>query len=154
MGEHLKKRLMQSRFESPYQEAFLNLLIAAAHLREHAQGAFQPLDITNAQYNVLRILKGAHPEGYPRCEIQRRLIERAPDLTRMIDRLVRAGLVERGQSENDRRQSITSITRKGLDLLERTKPALGQVHRTLSDRLTRAEAEELSRLCERLYGTD
>ena len=153
MGEQLKKRLLQSRFESPYQEAFLNLLIAASHLREHAQGVFEPLDVTNGQYNVLRILKGAHPEGYPRCEIARRMLERAPDLTRMIDRLVKSGLAERGQSEADRRHSITRITRKGLDLLERAKPALAQVHRTLSDRLSRAEAEELSRLCERLYGT-
>ena len=152
MGEILRKRLLQSRFESPSQEAFLNLMVASAHLRERAQRLFETQTITPAQYNVLRILRGAHPEGFPRCEVARRMIERAPDLTRMIDRLERLGLVERGRSDQDRRRSVARITRKGLEQIEHMKPVLDALHRRLSERLSRAEAAQLSRLCEKLYG--
>ena len=151
MGEALRKRLQQGRFETPYQEALLNIMVAAAHLRDLSQSVFEPHGITATQFNVLRILRGAHPQGYARCDIARRMIDRAPDLTRMIDRLVRMGLVERVASREDRRQSISRITRRGLELLERMKPAMAQLHRTLTERLSRNEAEELSRLCEALY---
>ncbi len=154
MGERLRQRLQQSRFESPYHEALLNLGVASAHLHDLAQELFEEHGITRGQYNVLRILRGAYPQGYPRCEIARRMIERAPDLTRMVDRLVRMGLVERAGSEHDRRQSIARITRRGMELLERMRSAVAQLHRGVSDHLTRAEAEELSRLCEKLYGHD
>lgn len=150
MGEGLRRRLVQGRFESPYQEALLNLMVAASHLRDLGQTAFEPHGITLGQFNVLRILRG-HTEGYARCEIARRMIDRAPDLTRMIDRLVRLGLVERVGSRTDRRQSVARITRKGIDLLERIRPSVAQMHKAMADRLTKAEAEELSRLCEALY---
>ena len=154
MGERLRQRLVQNRFEGPYHEALLNLAVASSHLRDLAQGLFEEHGVTQGQYNVLRILKGAHPDGYPRCEIARRMIDRAPDLTRMIDRLVKQGLVERVAAAQDRRQSIARITRRGLDLLERMRPAASRLHRGISEHLTRAEAEELSRLCEKLYGHD
>jgi DNA-binding MarR family transcriptional regulator len=150
----LGKRLLQDRFEGPVQTAVLNLLVAAAFVQEHMARLFGEHDLTPAQYNVLRILKGVHPGGHPRCEIARRLIERAPDLTRMIDRLERRGLVERARSDQDRRHSITRITRRGLELVERMAPAVTALHRTVSRRLTRPEAVTLSRLCEKLYAED
>jgi DNA-binding MarR family transcriptional regulator len=82
------------------------------------------------------------------------MIERAPDLTRMIDRLERRGLVERARSDRDRRHSITRITRRGLDLIERAAPATASLHRVLSRRLERGELAELSRLCEKLYAPE
>jgi len=151
MGEALRKRLQQSRFETPYQEALLNLMVASAYLRDMGQSMFEPHGITLTQFNVLRILRGAHPQGYARCEIAQRMIDRAPDLTRLIDRLVRIGLAERVGSRVDRRQSITRITRRGLELLERIKPAMAQLNRSMAERLSREDAEELSRLCEALY---
>jgi len=98
MGTALAKRLVQSRFESPVQVAILNLLVAASYLQEQNERLLAEHNLSPAQYNVLRILKGVHPEGHPRCEIARRMIERAPDLTRMIDGLERRGLVERARS--------------------------------------------------------
>jgi len=152
MGKELQKRLVQTRFESPFAEAVLNVLVTASHLRELFDRSYAEHELSHGQYNVLRILRGAHPEGYPRCEIARRMIERAPDLTRLVDRLERRGLVERARSEEDRRHSITRITRKGLELLERLQPTMNAAHREVADHLTRGEAEELSRLCEKLYG--
>lgn len=152
MGEALKRRLQQARFEHPVQEALLNLLVAAGHVRERMDRLVAGHDITPGQYNVLRILKGAHPRGYARCEIARRMVERAPDLTRMIDRLQKRGLVERGRSDGDRRQSITRITRKGMELVDALRPTVAVLHRELGARLTRRESAELSRLLEKVYG--
>ena len=154
MPTAISRRLIQDRFEGPVHEAVLNLLVAAAFLQEHSERLFAKYEVTRAQYNVLRILKGAHPAGHPRCEIARRMIERAPDLTRMIDRLERRGLVERARSGEDRRQSISRITQRGLQLVERMAPAVAALHRTVSRRLTRPEAAALSRLCEKLYAKD
>ena len=151
MATALSQRILQDRFESPIQEAVLNLLVAGASVQEHMERLFAKYDVTPAQYNVLRILKGVHPDGHPRCEIARRMVERAPDLTRMIDRLERRGLAERARSDQDRRHSITRITRRGLDLIERMAPATAALHRAVSRRLTQAEAVTLSRLCEQLY---
>jgi len=151
MATAIQRRLVQTRFESPVQEAVLSVLLAARFLHEGFEQQLAEFDLTPTQFNVLRILKGVHPAGHPRCEIARRLVERAPDLTRMIDHLERRGLVERARSEEDGRHSIARITRRGLALLERTSPATTALQRHVSRRLTRADAEALSRLCEKLY---
>lgn len=153
MGDALRNRLHQARFESPAHEAVLNLMVAGSHIREQLERVCEPFGITPGQYNVLRILRGKS-EGYPRCEIALRMIDRAPDLTRMIDRLAQRGLVERAKSSTDRRHSVTRITRRGLELLDEVRPAVDALHRALTARLARRECEELSVLLERLYGAD
>jgi len=152
VGEILKARLRQARFDGPAHEALLNLLVAAAHVRQRVDELCEPYHLTRAQYNALRILRGAHPDGYPRGEIASRLIERAPDVTRLIDRLERQGLVERIRTSADRRLSLTRITRAGLDLLKRLDPHVRALHRDVEARLSPAEVRELSRLLEQLYG--
>jgi DNA-binding MarR family transcriptional regulator len=107
--------------------------------------------ITGAQYNVLRILNGVYPEGHPRCEIIARMIESAPDTTRLIDRLEKLGLVDRDRSGSDRRMSITRITAKGIKLLEKIHPVLIKLQNDLTKNLTNAECRELSAMCEKLY---
>lgn len=151
MGETLQRRLKQSRFESIYHEASLNLLLATAYVRELVDAACERHQITTPQYNVLRILRGARAQGYPRGEIAHRMVDRAPDVTRLIDRLGQQGLVERGRSDEDRRLSVTRITPKGLELLDRMQADMATVHGRLAARLTEDEADALSRLCEKLY---
>jgi DNA-binding MarR family transcriptional regulator len=151
MGKGLRQRLQQDHFRSLQHEAVLNVLVAAAHLHERADRAFADRGLTERQYNVLRILRGAQPEGLARVEIARRMIERSPDLTRLIDRLVRRSLVERTRSERDRRLSRARITRKGLQLLTELEPGALAMDREIGRRLTASEARTLSRLCERLY---
>ncbi|MBV8202771.1 MAG: MarR family transcriptional regulator, partial [Acidobacteria bacterium] len=108
--------------------------------------------LSASQYNVLRILRGVHPEGHPRCEIARRMIERAPDVTRLIDRLEKRGWVERDRSPRDRRLSISRITPSGLELLERIGPRLEQAQREFAERVPPDDCRELSRICEAIYG--
>jgi DNA-binding MarR family transcriptional regulator len=132
-------------------EAMLNLFVAVDHLRGKISEVCSRSDITNGQYNVLRILRGAHPDGHPRCEIAKRMIEKAPDVTRLVDRLEAMGLVERARSKDDRRLSIARITPKGLQLLKEMDPDIKAVSGYFADRVTRRDCEELSRICEEIY---
>lgn len=147
----MKKRTKSAKFESPTQEAMLNLIIAASHLRDMTDRVCADYDITHGQYNVLRILRGVHPHGHSRCEIAQRLLERAPDVTRLIDRLEQQGLVERAKSEEDRRLSVTQITRKGLELLDSMQPAMEEIIKYFADRVSLKDRRELSRICEGIY---
>jgi DNA-binding MarR family transcriptional regulator len=151
MGDALRKRIQQDRFQSAAQEAFLNLLVAADHVLSQSERTCAQFGISATQYNVLRILRGVHPEGHSRCEIARRMLERSPDVTRLIDRLEKRGLAERDRSERDRRLSISRITPAGLELLARMTPAIEQVERDFAARLSLDDCRELSQLCEQLY---
>ena len=133
------------------QEAILNLMVAADSVRDLFDNACSELGITISQYNVLRILRGIHPEGHSRSEIARRMIERAPDVTRLIDRLEKQGFVARDRTERDRRLSISRITPAGLELLDRLEPRVRRVHEQIAGRLSLADQRELSRICEGVY---
>jgi DNA-binding MarR family transcriptional regulator len=151
MGEALKRRIKQERFESSLQEALLNLIVAAGYVQERTERVCSEYGVTPGQYNVLRILRGAHPDGYPRCDIATRLLERAPDVTRLIDRLEQQGLVERARSERDRRLSISRITDTGLELLARMDAPMKAMHEHFADRISLRDRRELSRICEGIY---
>ncbi len=154
MGEALRKRIQQDKFDSPAIEAMFNLLIAADSLRQRTQSVCEEFGVTGAQYNVLRILRGVHPGGHSRCEIAKRMLERSPDVTRLVDRLEERGLAERDRSDEDRRLSITIITKAGLDLLKTMDPGMSELHRYFTERVSRADCRELSRICEGLYGEE
>jgi DNA-binding MarR family transcriptional regulator len=152
MGEALQRRIKQAKFESPMQEAMLNLMVASDFVREQIDRFCSAHGITRGQYNVLRILKGVYPEGHPRCEIAGRMLERAPDVTRLVDRLEKQGLAERDRSDADRRQSITRITKRGLALIEEMNADATEMFKLFSAKLPRRDALELSRICEGIYG--
>lgn len=151
MTDALSRRLQQPDFASCGQEALLSLLVAAKTLSDAMDAICEKYGITRSQYNVLRILRGVHPKGHPRCEIARRMIERAPDITRLVDRLQARGLVKRSRGASDQRQAMTSITAKGLRLLEAIQPDVAMQIDSLGGRLTDAECRELSRLCARIF---
>ena len=154
MGEILKRRLKQQKFSSIEHEGLLNLFIASNYLHSKLDTICNRYQITIAQFNVLRILKGAHPEGYPRGEIIRRMVEPAPDVTRLIDRLIKEGLVERYSSKDDRRLSLARITKKGIALLTRINPEVDKFLAHYSSVLSLKEKEMLSNICEKLYAQE
>jgi DNA-binding MarR family transcriptional regulator len=151
MGEILKKRLKQQKFSNIEQEALLNLFIASNYLHSKLDTICWGFKITLAQFNVLRILKGAHPSGYPRGEIMRRMVEPAPDVTRLIDRLIKEGLVERFYSDKDRRLSLARITKNGISHLLKINPEVDKFISEYSSTLSKTEKEMLSNICEKLY---
>ncbi len=149
--EALSRRLQQSTFASPAQEALLSLLVAANTLNDVMDEVCGKYDITRPQYNVLRILRGAQPQGHARCEIARRMLDRAPDVTRLVDRLQTRGLVKRKRGNSDQRQAVTCITGKGLKLLETMQPEVETNVDGLVGRLTNEDCQELARLCALLF---
>jgi DNA-binding MarR family transcriptional regulator len=151
MTNALSRRLQQEQFSSLAQEALLSLLVAANTMNDLMDGVCETHGITRPQYNVLRILRGVHPQGHPRCEIARRMIERAPDVTRLVDRLQRRGLVRRTRGDTDQRQALTSITAKGLRLLEAMEPTIESHTQTLLRKLNDDNRRELARLCNLIF---
>src|SRR6478752_3097682 len=139
----IRERIQQHRFRTLADEAVVSLLVAAAHFDQVAAPLWERHGITADQYNVLRILRGVHPDGHPRNEVARRMIHRAPDVTRMLDRLVRQGLVRRRRNSADRRESVATITGAGLALLARIDPDVHGLQTTLTRVLGERELREL-----------
>lgn len=106
-------------FPTLEEEAAVSLARTAALLQHAGEELLGRYGITQTQYNVLRILRGAGPNGLCRTEIGERMINRVPDVTRLLDRMEDAGLVERERGEEDRRYVTARITREGLKLLTR-----------------------------------
>ncbi len=108
----------QKAFSSADEEVLLGLRVAAARIVE-PWGKFLKTraQLTTNQYNVLRILRGSHPAKLACSDIAERMIERDPDITRLVDRLETRGLVKRSRSRQDRRVVEVSITDKGLTLV-------------------------------------
>jgi DNA-binding MarR family transcriptional regulator len=155
MSEILKRRIKQrADFDSPVNEGILNLIVAADHVRSIHERTCSEYGITPAQYNVLRILRGAGADGHPRCEIAERMVERAPDVTRLVDRLEKEGLVIRERSDDDKRQSITRITEKGLRLLDAMQPSVDETMGAVGSKASLAEWIALSNVCEKIYNNE
>lgn len=114
----VQTELKQTRpFRSSEEEAAVGVMLTAERLRRQVAETVEPSGITHQQYNVLRILRGSHPEPLPTLDLGSRMIEAAPGITRLLDRLEAKGLVGRRRCKDDRRQVLCSITPAGLELL-------------------------------------
>ncbi len=113
------RELKQKRaFASREQEVMLGLQLVTARIMEPWEKFLKAnADLSLHQYNVLRILRGNHPAGLPSGEIANRMVTRDPDITRLVDRLEKRGLVTRVRGRQDRRVVEVGITTKGLELL-------------------------------------
>lgn len=121
----LQREIRQSRpFRSTAHEAAVGLLRTADLLRQALAAAVAPHDLTPQQYNVLRILRGAGDAGLPTLEISDRMLERAPGITRLLDRLEAKGLVRRERCPADRRQVLCWPTEKALSLVDALDPVI------------------------------
>ena len=105
------------KFDSLAQEAFLNLWRTYDRLREEEESLFARHDLTPQQYNALRLLRGEHPGTLATLGLAGRLVSRAPDITRLVDKLADRGLVDRRRPADNRRQVRIGITPAGLTLL-------------------------------------
>lgn len=127
----VQEEIQQRRpFASAAEEGVVALVRTADLLRRALTLVVEPHGITLQQYNVLRILRGAGAEGLPTLEIASRMIEHAPGVTRLLDRLQAKGMVRRQRSADDRRQIRCWITPAGLALLERLEHAMQDGART------------------------
>lgn len=124
-----QRELKQTRpLESAEVEAYINVLRTADALLRGSEEILNRAGLSGAQYNVLRILRGAGPEGLACREIGARMIARDPDITRLLDRLEGGRLVSRKRGEKDRRVVTTRITAEGLRLLKGLDRPVREVH--------------------------
>jgi DNA-binding MarR family transcriptional regulator len=145
----LQRELKQNKpFESLESEVYLNLARTADVLQRWEVDLLKPVDLTASQYNILRILRGAGSDGHRCAEIGARMISRDPDITRLLDRLEKRGLVRRARDAEDRRVVTTRITDAGLKLLATLDEPVESTQRKLLGHLSRTDLETLNRLLE------
>lgn len=144
----LGELIHQTRFESAANEALLNVLVTASWLHGEIATTLAPHGITNAQYNVLRILRGRHPDCATCSEIGERLLDRTPDVTRLLVRLEAAGWVRRRRAEHDRRVVEVEITDAGRALLASLDEPMAESTARLTRHLTDDDLARLSGLLE------
>ena len=133
------------RAACPEELAFLELLRTADQLSRRLAGVLKDEDLSSNQYNVLRILRGS-PDGLACGEIGGRMITRDPDITRLLDRLERRGLIERWRDERDRRVVMGKIAPEGLKLLSRMDDPVREAHRRELGHLGAKRLEQLMEL--------
>ncbi|HVX13915.1 MAG TPA: MarR family transcriptional regulator [Pirellulales bacterium] len=149
-GKAAEDRAAEDRavpFDSPEQEAYLNLWRTYDRLKALEESLFADYGLTAQQYNALRLLRAQRPDSLPTLAIGARLISRAPDITRLVNKLAERGLVERKRDLANRRIVNVTITRAGLDLLDTIAAPLAECHQRQLGHLT---AEQLRRLIELL----
>jgi len=147
MPHTLRDEIQQKRpFASRMEETSLNIVRTAAVLTDSFDQMVRPWGLTSAQYNVLRILRGAEPKGLCRNDVRDRMLTRAPDMTRLLDRMEEAGIVARTRDIEDRRMVTARITSTGLGTLAELDSAVAGHHRRHLGHLSEAQLEKLIEL--------
>lgn len=145
----LKTEIAQMRpFASAAEEAILNLMRTADCVERAFQHATRPWGITSTQYNALRILRGAHPEGLTCSAIGERMVTAVPDITRLLARLKSRHLIRQNRDRRDRRVLWTHISEAGLALLAEMDELIARMPAELLGHLSEGEVGELIRLLE------
>jgi DNA-binding MarR family transcriptional regulator len=134
------------RFDSPEQEAFLSLWRTYDRLRVFEDDLFGGYDLTPQQYNALRLLAAEHPAKVRTLDLAGRLVSRAPDITRLLDKLEQRGLVERDRPADNRRVVHVGITAAGFALLRELREPLRRCHARQLGHLTAAQLADLTAL--------
>jgi len=128
------------------ESIFLAIMKAADSLAQHAEQLIRTAGLTSAQYNVLRILRGAEPEGLPCRAIGERMISHDPDMTRMLDRMEKREWITRQRETEDRRVVKTRITEEGLKLLKKLDQPVREMHKKQFEHMSQARLKALSDL--------
>jgi DNA-binding MarR family transcriptional regulator len=155
MTTTLRDSIRQQRpFASLEQEAYLNIVRTAADLTDGMEQVLRPAGLSGAQYNVLRILRGAGAGGLCRNDVRDRLLTRMPDVTRLLDRMEAAGLVTRARDSEDRRLVTTRLTPHGRAVVDGLDEAVAAEHRRRLGHLDPADLQALIDLLGRVPRTD
>jgi DNA-binding MarR family transcriptional regulator len=149
MAKDIQTEIKQRKpFTCREEELYLNILRSCDLLGRRMGEVLKGLELSSTQYNVLRILRGAGPEGLACGEIGERMVTRDPDITRLLDRLEKRGLVGRSREKEDRRVVTARITAAGLELLKKLDEPVTQMHKAQLGHLEAKQQETLIRLLE------
>jgi DNA-binding MarR family transcriptional regulator len=148
----IEKAIKQPKFSDVYQKLVVNLLFTSNWLRDAQNSLMKQYDILPQHYNVLRILKGKHPNASSPGDIKEVMIDKGNDVTRLLDKLVSKGLVKRSLCEENRRKMDVYITEEGLKLLQDIEKPLQDYLAEIKKRVTEQEAETMSALLDQMRG--
>src|SRR5436189_1235341 len=139
----------QAKFRNEYQKAAINLIYTYGWVTEKTKELFSAEDITPQQFNILRILRGSHPQPLSTLQIRERMLDKMSDTSRIVDRLIAKGLVKKAISKNDRRLVDIMITEKGKKMLERLDQRQEEMDNIIGN-LSKKEATLLSELLDKI----
>jgi DNA-binding MarR family transcriptional regulator len=139
----------QTKFRNEYQKAAINLIYTYGWLTEKTKELFSVEDITPQQFNILRILRGSHPQPLSTLQIRERMLDKMSDTSRIVDRLIGKGLVKKGLCKKDRRLVDITISDKGRKLLEKFDARQDELDGILGN-LSKKEAVILSDLLDKI----
>ncbi len=145
----LEQAIQSTKFRGEVQKAGLNILYTAWWLKTVTSKELKEFGLTHEQYNVLRILKGRHPEQLCVKNIACRMIEKNSNVPRIIDRLELKKLVKRATSAEDKRETVISLTQSGITILEATTARINKLHDELMV-LSEQEGAALNTLLEKV----
>ena len=134
---------------NPYANAVINVKITNGWITKHQNNFFEDYQLTHQQFNILRILKGQHPNGISIIDIKRRMVDKMSNVGRLVEKLQLKGYVERMEGSNDRRVIFVHLTEIGLETLA---TIVDNFHLMLGnfDNITLEEAGELVRILEKM----
>lgn len=147
----LEQDIRQEKFASELQKMAVNIMFTSSWLNSGNIARFKPHGITPEQFNVLRILRGSHPQKMRLSDITSRMIDKSSNCTRLVEKLRQKGLVTREICEGNRRQVDIGITDNGLLLLKKIDVQTASWVTQLKN-VTQAEAKEINRLLDKLRG--
>lgn len=145
----IEKEIHQQTFRNNRQKALLNLLYTYGWAIEKIKTFLSQEDITHQQYNILRILRGAHPQPLSTLQIRERMLDKMSDTSRIVDRLVLKDLVKKTTCSKDKRLVDVVITEKGQEILQKLDAQADPMDQILGS-LSNEEAETLSHLLDKL----
>jgi DNA-binding MarR family transcriptional regulator len=144
----LEKDIQQRKFTNEYQKALVNIIYTHNWLAEQVKQIFSSEDLTAQQFNILRILRGA-PEGLSTMQIRERMLDRMSDTSRLVDRLLKKGLVKKIANKLDKRLVCVTITPRGLTLLKKLDAREPEMQQFLKN-LNEADAKVLNKLLDKI----
>ena len=145
----LEDDIKQEKFQNEHQKASINILYTGNWLYNINASWLKKFGITPEQFNVLRILRGNHPQTMMLAEITQRMLDKNSNCTRLVEKLRQKNLVNREICENNRRQVDISITDKGLQLLKKIDADTPDWNKSI-EKLSKTEAKELNRILDKL----
>lgn len=146
----LEDEIKQKKFKSEYQKLLLNIIFTGNWLNSQSIKAFKPYGVSPQQYNVLRILKGQHPNAITVNQIVERMLDKNSNASRLVDKLVIKDLVKRETCEKDRRQMDVAITSKGLKLLDDMGNSIEHIDETIATTISKEEAEQVNSILDKI----
>lgn len=146
----IEDAIQQKQFKNDFLKADINIMYTASWLALIKRQLLADFDISWQQFNILRILKGRFPNPSPLKNLSERMIDRTSNTSRLVDKLVDKGFVERQLCSNDRRKLDIVITAKGLELLEEVSPVMEEGLTGILGNLSKEEAGLLNQLLDKI----